>query len=409
MTTKHKTNRGGGAPLWDSRRVHAFQRALLSWYRSCARDLPWRRTRDPYRIWVSEIMLQQTRVAAVLPFYERFLERFPTIRVLADCPIEEVLPYWSGLGYYRRIRNLHQAAILLVREHDGLVPDSRDRLLALPGIGFYTAGAILSIAFGQAEPVLDGNVRRVYCRLFAVEQDPASGQVQKMLWNMARHVLPREESGDFNQSLMELGASLCTPDHPDCRLCPVSKFCLAAESGRQKQIPFRRPPAARVPEERAIVLLQYKNRILLVRKDKKALVRGLWELPSGPCRSEPAATTGRRRKTCRKSKEEEPSHPNGETEASFPDEMKNEYGCRISRMHKIGLIRHSIMQRDIRLHVYHARCNGPQGDGWNRWQEQAWILPQEVHNYGVSSAALKAIRLWEKFLQSQGQECPHPS
>lgn len=399
MTIQQKTDWGGGAFPWDSRRVHAFQRALLSWYRSCARDLPWRRTRDPYCIWVSEIMLQQTRVAAVLPFYERFLERFPTLRILAGCPIEEVLPYWSGLGYYRRIRNLHQAAMLLVKENDGLVPDSRDQLLALPGIGSYTAGAILSIAFGQAEPVLDGNVRRVYCRLFVVEQDPASGRVQKMLWDLARHVLPREESGDFNQSLMELGASLCTPDNPDCRLCPVHRYCGAAESGRQKQIPFRRRPAARVPEERAIVLLQYKNRILLVRKEKKALVRGLWELPPCPCPSQEAATSGRRRKTRRMSTEVEPSHPSGETATSFPGEMKNEYGCRISRMQKIGLIRHSIMQRDIRLHVYHASCHGVRSDGRNRRQEQAWILPQEVRNYGVSSAALKAIRLWEKFIQ----------
>jgi A/G-specific adenine glycosylase len=382
--------------LWKNRRLTAFQRALLGWYASCARDLPWRKTRDPYRIWVSEIMLQQTRVAAVLPFYLRFIERFPTPAALAETPLEEVLPFWSGLGYYRRIRHLHQAAVFLVKENSGRVPDSRDQLLALPGIGLYTAGAILSLAYGQAEPVLDGNVQRVYCRLLAIDRNPNHSPIQKQLWNLARHMLPDKQSGDFNQSLMELGATLCSPQDPDCRRCPVQRYCLAAKQGRQKQIPRRSSSPDRIRQELAVLLLQNKNRILLIRQEEKALVPGLWELPHYPYSETPPPVQGRKAKTVLSHPGKGAKAPEPTAEPAFLADLQKEYGCRVSSQRKIGMVKHSIMQRDLRLHVFHAVTEGPIGGDGNSRASQAWILPQEIRGYGVSSASLKALHLLHK-------------
>ena len=201
-------------------RRDAVRRRLLAWYATTRRDLPWRRTADPYRIWLSEAMLQQTRVETVIPYYERFLSRFPTPRALACADEQDVLRAWAGLGYYARARNLKRAAELIVRDHDGRIPSEPDALSSLPGVGRYTVGAITSIAFGKRAPVVDGNVSRVLSRLEAVRA-PASA----WLWDLAGRLVPPDAPGDFNQAVMELGATVCTPRAPSCPRCPLASSC----------------------------------------------------------------------------------------------------------------------------------------------------------------------------------------
>jgi len=219
------------------RELASFRKQLLAWFRQFQRDLPWRRTRDPYRIWISEIMLQQTRVAAVIPYYEQFLTRFPDIRALAEAPPEDVLRMWSGLGYYSRARNLQKAAQQIMAVHEGNFPREDGAVLALPGIGRYTASAILSIAFGAKQAVLDGNVARVLSRLGAVRGDLRQPRRWQSLQKTAGELLDPKSPGDWNQTMMELGATVCTPRAPQCLLCPVAKFCRARQIGDQESFP----------------------------------------------------------------------------------------------------------------------------------------------------------------------------
>jgi A/G-specific adenine glycosylase len=220
--------------------VTTFRKQLLGWFRQFQRDLPWRRTKDPYRIWISEIMLQQTRVAAVIPFYERFLARFPDVRALAEAPQQEVLRLWSGLGYYSRARNLQKAAQQIVAQHGGEFPHEEAAVLALPGIGPYTGAAILSIALGAKHAVLDGNVARVLARLGAVRGDLRQSRRWKSLQKTAEELLDPKSPGDWNQAMMELGATVCTPRAPQCLLCPVAQFCRARLLGDPESFPEKR-------------------------------------------------------------------------------------------------------------------------------------------------------------------------
>jgi A/G-specific adenine glycosylase len=220
--------------------VPALRRALLTWFRRAARDLPWRRTRDPYRIWLSEVLLQQTRVRTVPPYYARLVIAFPTVRRLAAAPLEHVLKLWQGLGYYRRAVNLHRAARVIMDQRRGVLPRSAAEWQELPGVGRYTACAIASIAYSEPVPVVDGNVRRVLARLLAVRA-PIDGQAtQKRLWKLAEMLLARRAPGAFNQALMELGARACTPRRPGCMACPVRGWCAAHLSDTQHDLPVRR-------------------------------------------------------------------------------------------------------------------------------------------------------------------------
>jgi A/G-specific adenine glycosylase len=269
-----------------------FRRNLLAWYRASKRDLPWRRTRDPYRIWLSEIMLQQTRVAAALGYYERFLDRFPTIESLASARLEEVLRLWAGLGYYSRARNLHRAAQEIVARHGGEFPRTWDAAIALPGIGNYTAAAILSIAYGAPHAVLDGNVARVIARLDAIRGDLRAPRRWIALSARAQQLLPpraprapadSDAPGDWNQAMMELGATVCLPRAPRCDVCPVRRFCRARALGLADSLPA--PRVKRAPESitlAAAVLLDARGRTLLVRPDaiEAALFSRLWQFPA---------------------------------------------------------------------------------------------------------------------------------
>jgi A/G-specific adenine glycosylase len=263
--------------------IPRFRRCLLAWFSARKRDLPWRRTRDPYRIWVSEIMLQQTRVAAVIPYYRRFLDAFPDVRALAGADDERVLTNWAGLGYYSRARNLQRAAKEIVSRHAGEFPGEYEAALELPGIGRYTAAAVLSIAYGAPYSVLDGNVARVLARLGAIRGElRAAGKWQK-LESTAQDLLARKAPGDWNQAMMELGATVCTPKSPNCRECPVERWCQAQKLGIAEQVPLARTKRATVDVTlAAAVLLDPRGRTLLVREPggDAALFSRLWQFPA---------------------------------------------------------------------------------------------------------------------------------
>ena len=264
-----------------SSRRKAIAKRILAWYADNARDLPWRRTRDPYRIWVSEIMLQQTRVEAVLSYYEHWLNTFPTVAELAAASQQRVLKLWEGLGYYSRARNLHRAAQLVCAEHGGRLPNTAEDLQRLPGIGRYTAGAIASIAFGQRAPVVDGNVKRVLARVFNLELDMRSSAAEKLLWEIAAQLVPAESAGDFNQALMELGARVCIPMLPRCNQCPLKGICHAQKLGLQSERPVRSEKAALPSHIEVVAVLRWKGCVLLTQRPPDGLLGGMWRFPGG--------------------------------------------------------------------------------------------------------------------------------
>jgi A/G-specific adenine glycosylase len=245
--------------MLTGRELAAFRKNLLAWFQQFKRDLPWRKTKDPYRIWLSEIMLQQTRVAAVIPYYERFLARFPDVQALADAPQEELLRFWSGLGYYGRARNLQKAAQQIVAKHGGKFPSREEDVLALPGIGEYTAAAILSIAFGEKHAVLDGNVARVLARLGAIRGNLRESERWQDLQRTADLLLDPRSPGDWNQAVMELGAILCTPKSPQCLICPVAKFCEGRKQGIAQSLPEKRKKKATVEVTLAAAVFASEN------------------------------------------------------------------------------------------------------------------------------------------------------
>jgi len=260
----------------------SFAERLLRWQKAAGRhDLPWQQTRDAYRIWLSEIMLQQTQVATVIPYYQRFLEAFPDVRTLAAAPIERVIQLWAGLGYYARARNLHRCAQRVVAEHGGQFPDSPEQLAALPGIGRSTAAAIAAFAYGRRAAILDGNVKRVLCRQFGVDGFPAASAVDRRLWALADSLLPDGDIEAYTQGLMDLGATVCTRSRPQCAICPLEADCVARISGRQHELPASRP-RPQLPERRSgFVLITDGQHLLLERRPPSGLWGGLLVPPEG--------------------------------------------------------------------------------------------------------------------------------
>src|SRR4051794_40052717 len=274
----------------------SLRRRLLAWFDKHRRDLPWRQDRDPYRIWVSEVMLQQTTVAAVVPYFERFLAAFPTLADLAAADEQDVLRLWEGLGYYRRARHLHQAARRLVAEHGGELPDDPAVWRELPGVGRYILGAVLSQAFDRRLPIVEANSLRVLCRLFGYAGDPRSGEGRRWLWDTAAAILPARRAGDFNQALMELGALVCTPAAPRCGECPLAPGCIARRQGRQEEIPARAPrPATTFVRESALVVCRGQKVLLAQRPAGAGRWASLWEFPHGPLAEGEAHDAGARR------------------------------------------------------------------------------------------------------------------
>jgi len=343
-----------------------IRRALLAWFSPEARGMPWRRTRNPYAIWVSEIMLQQTQVATVTPYYRRFLARFPDCRSLAEAPLDDVLKLWEGLGYYSRARNLHKAARQIVDRFNARIPDSTSDLMSLPGIGRYTAGAIASIAFDQDEPVLDGNVTRVFCRLFRIRTPPKDASTQKKLWSLAQRLLPAGKAAAFNQALMDLGATLCTPQDPLCHACPLHDLCLARLRGQQQALPVKvtRKP---IPHYDIAAGVIWKNRrILISRRREEGLLGGLWELPGGK------------------------REPREKIEDTLAREIREEVGIEIHRATPLITVRHAYSHFRITLHVFecHHRRGRPVPRGCT---ECRWVPLAELDHYAFPRANQKVL------------------
>jgi A/G-specific adenine glycosylase len=309
----------------------ALRRGLLAFYDRNARALPWRGVRDPYAVLVSEVMLQQTQVKTVLRYYPAWMRRFPTLRALAAADVAEVLHAWQGLGYYSRARRLQQAAQAVVERHGGRMPSSRAKLLELPGIGEYSAGAVSSIAFGQAEPLVDGNVVRVLTRLFGLRGDPGRSPLKARLWSLARELVPNERPGDFNQALMELGATVCTPRTPRCAECPVAETCVARKKGLTARLP-------ELPERRAAT--EVRTVAVIVRSGSRVLIR---RLPDGAPRWAGLHT-----------------FPfvelrDGETPSAGAERAAREVGLRITPGERVAVVRHTITRFRITLEVLEAK------------------------------------------------------
>jgi A/G-specific adenine glycosylase len=338
----------------------ALRRRLLQWYRRAGRDLPWRRSRDPYRVWVSEVMLQQTTVRAVVPYYERFLERFPTVAALATAPEEDVLAAWSGLGYYHRARNLLRGARHVAAHHEGRFPASLEAALAVPGVGLYTASAILSIAYGVALPVVDGNVRRVLSRLYAL-RGPA-WRKDAPYYNRADEVLDRESPGDWNQAVMELGATICLPRRPACPVCPLRSSCRAAALGLQDQLPEKRARRAPVDVTVAAAVLESDGRFLLVRRREGPLLGRMWEVPQ--------------------------TSLEGRGLADLVRELRSIHGLHVVPGALLSCGRHAITYRRIRVEAYRARLRRRPPDDPERFR---WVSPAELASLPTSSLTRKVI------------------
>ncbi|MDY7091438.1 MAG: A/G-specific adenine glycosylase [Acidobacteriota bacterium] len=354
-------------------------RQLLSWYDDHRRDLPWRKNTDPYRVWVSEIMLQQTRVETVIPYYEAFLERFPSVEALARAQQEEVLARWSGLGYYRRARQLHAAAQAVVER--GGFPENAEGLQELPGIGAYTSAAVASIAFGQAVPVMDGNVERVTSRLLASEANPKRSAQRRRLVAQAAELLDAERPGDSNQALMELGATVCTPTAPACGRCPLASECRGFASGDPERYPEPRQRRAPVRLFRRVALVieaeeepapQGRELLLLFRRpDDSEVLAGTWELPSveGP--------------------REEFLVSEEESLAKSQEAFAARYGGRWRLAERRGTVRHSITHRAYTLEVWSARveASGELAEG----PEAGFFSAAELGELPLSSQVRKIL------------------
>lgn len=379
-------------------------RRVVAHFRSVHRDLPWRRSRDPYAIWVSEIMLQQTRVAAVVPYYERWMARFPTVTALAEAPLDDVLAAWSGLGYYSRARNLHRGAQEVVAHHGGALPASAAALRALPGIGPYTAGAIASIAFAQPEPLVDGNVARVLARLYAIDIDIKSSAASSTLWRLAGELVPGDAPGDFNQGLMELGATVCTPLGPTCLLCPLTALCRARAQGREHELP--RMPARKRPHELPLIdatalWIERRGKLLLARRTPEGLYGGLWELPQthAPPAHTPAQSSDR------------DAPPNvgdvGNRDAlGAPgdlDALAGLLGLRISLHGSAPVAAHSQTLTHRRLHIRVFAASPADGararlgkSSVERYDRLAWQPLATLAERGLSAATQAIIRMYRE-------------
>lgn len=334
----------------------ALSSHLLPWYAAHARSLPWRAHPDPYAVWVSEIMLQQTRVETVIPYFERWMVRFPTLQALAEASQQEVLAAWEGLGYYSRARNLQRAAQVVMSEYDGQMPVDAHLLRKLPGVGRYTAAAIASIAFGRDEPALDGNIRRVLARAFDISQPAHSAAGERRLWELAAAHLPPGRAGDYNQALMELGATLCTPHAPDCPSCPLSRLCQAYALGVQEQRPVTTPRPAIPHYQVTAAVIHRDGLVLLARRPSHGLLGGLWEFPGG------------------KQKEGE------DLPACLRREIYEELGSSIEVGEPFGVYRHAFTHFRITLHAFRCRLVAGEPQPLEA-AEVRWLPPNELIDY----------------------------
>jgi len=330
-----------------------IQTQLLRWFEKNKRDMPWRKTRDPYAVWISEMMLQQTQVATVIPYYERFLKAFPTVHRLARADLSDVLRIWEGLGYYSRARNLHKAARTVVTRFNGTIPDNLKDLLSLPGIGRYTAGAILSIAFNRETPVLDGNVKRVLCRLCAIPEDPRETKTEERLWSISGSLIPEGHAHSFNQALMEFGATTCTPRDPMCLLCPLQRFCSARKKGNPESFP-KKVSKKKIPHVEAVSAVIIKDgRVILRQRPPTGLLGGLWEFPNWEIEK------------------------GKDLKRSLKNHLKKEGNLTVRVDGLVGTLKHTYSHFKLTLHVFY--CEIPRGKIPGKW-----VSTRDLHRYPMS-------------------------
>lgn len=356
------TGRKRGPTISAERSVRIRGR-LLRWYRRNARDLPWRRTRDPYAIWISEVMLQQTQSATVARYWSRFLSRFPDARTLAAATEDAVLGAWAGLGYYRRAKALLEAARVVVAVHGGTLPSRPEALRALPGVGRYTAGAIASIAFGRTEPVLDGNVRRVLSRLLAMKV--AFPRQERLLWDCAEALVRGNSPGEFNQALMELGATVCSPRRPGCDRCPLAADCAGLASGNPESFPERRRRPAPTRVAVAVAVVRRGRRVLLVRHGEGTPLRGAWDLPAAEI------------------------PPEGDASTVLREALRTRWGLSVpGSMRETDPLPHSILSRRLTLRPAVCRAAAPL---LAPPEKVRWIDPSDIETEPVSGATRKVL------------------
>jgi A/G-specific adenine glycosylase len=354
----------GRIPACQRRRL---QEKLLAWYRAEKRDLPWRQTRDPYKIWVSEVMLQQTQTATVLEYYENFLARFPDVYALANAALDDILKAWEGMGYYARARNLHRAANFICENLRGRLPRRYEKLLAIPGLGPYTAAAVASIAFNRDHAVVDGNVARVLCRLFKIQEPIKSNSNNRALRELAQLFLPQGQARDWNQAVMELGARICTPRRPKCEICAVQKYCRAFQELDDPAVLPLRPQRRALPHRNIVVgLVWNQGRLLIDQRNNDGLLGGLWEFPGGKIQNGETPTQALRR------------------------EIREELDIEVETGDFFMTVEHSYTHFRVTLHVYHClyRRGEPQPLGCQNWR---WAKPSELQQFAFPNANRRII------------------
>ena len=350
----------------DNQNMRRLRAALLRWYDRHKRDMPWREPRpDPYRVLVSEAMLQQTQVATVIAYFERFVARWPTVRDLAAAEEQEVLRMWQGLGYYRRARHLHAAAKAIVEQHSGVVPDTVEGLLSLPGVGRYTAGAVASIAFGRRAAVLDGNVMRVLARVLAVRESIDDAEVKAALWDAAEHLVPGARPGDFNQAMMELGAMVCVPRNPQCLMCPIAGVCRANAKGIVERLPVRAKPQAARAVTHHVVAVQWGTAFLFEQRPSRGLWSNMWQMPTAEALPGEADAVALRRW------------------------LKDHCGCRLNGVTRIGSFAHQTTHRAITFVVWSGRAIGKQESRGST----CWRAIDALDDLPLSKAQQRALKL----------------
>jgi len=346
-----------------------FQTRLLNWYKKNKRILPWRdriRT-DAYEVWVSEIMLQQTRVETVIPYFEKWMRLFPSVTALAKASEREVLNAWEGLGYYGRARNLQKAARVVISEYDGDLPNDPIELLKLPGIGRYTAGAIASIAFGMDEPALDGNLKRVYARLFDVEEAVDSPSGEKILWDLARRNLPKGRAGDFNQALMDLGAMICIPKNPRCSICPLMELCRARVNGTLELRPMNKPGKSVPHYIHAAGVIIKRGRVLLAQRPSNGLLGGMWEFPNGGVDGNPAE--------------------------GLAKALKLGYSLKVKRREEVGVVQHTYTHFKVTVHAFRCELSS-----MLKKQNLKWVSVNALADYPMGRVDQSCLKKRRAFL-----------
>ncbi len=358
--------------------IRRLQTGLLAWYRQHQRQLPWRESRDFYPVWVSEVMLQQTQVQTVVPYFLRFMQAFPTLEDLAGADTQHLLRNWAGLGYYSRARNLRKAARILVSEHGGKFPGSYREAMRLPGIGRYTAAAILSIAFDQPLPALDGNVVRVLSRLFSLKGDPAKSPVQGVLTAAGQQLLPAYRPGDFNQALMELGATVCLPRNPRCLLCPWSSHCEALKSGMQDRLPEKSGRSGIRLSRQAAAVIRHRGRFLIRKRSGSRLLQDMWEFPGG-------------------------EFSRSDLAGSLVKYLESELQLNVRLRDRLTVVKHAVTNRRITLTVYEARLKPPLPATLSI-PGARWIWLSQAGRYPLTAAASRIVQaLTAEYSHPQGR------